>query len=138
MGNRAVITPSMQPKAPSIYLHWNGGRCSVEAFLEAARRLGLRHLQADPTADMDRLAELIARHFFNGQVGFTVYRQVLRLADTSNCDNGTFVIDRGLRIIHRYGAGWRNEEVDPEKTAAIVERIVQRAPIFTYGPEVAP
>lgn len=132
MGNRGVITPSMQPSAPSIYLHWNGGRASVEAFLEAARRLGLRRLAEDPTADMDRLAELIARHYFGGAVGFTVYRQKLENADTSNMDNGTFVIDRGLRVIHRYGAGWQREEVNAEKTREIVDHITQRAPCFSY------
>lgn len=39
MGNRAVITTSKAPdvsgaKDLGIYLHWNGGRDSVEAFLK--------------------------------------------------------------------------------------------------------
>ena len=41
MGNRAMISfkEDGQDKqlAPSIYLHWNGGRDSVEAFLEASQ-----------------------------------------------------------------------------------------------------
>lgn len=132
MGNRAVIAASSNPKAPSIYLHWNGGTASVEGFFQAARLLGMRWLGDDIGADFDRLAELIARHFFNGHVGFTVYRQELGKADTSNHDNGTYVIDRGFRVIHRYGAGCQNVEVDPEKTADIIEHILQRAPIFNY------
>jgi len=43
MGNRAVITFATYTNAPAIYLHWNGGRASVEGFLSAARQLGLRH-----------------------------------------------------------------------------------------------
>ena len=46
MGNRAIISyrEDGQDKqlAPSIYLHWNGGRDSVEAFLEASQTLGIR------------------------------------------------------------------------------------------------
>ena len=36
MGNRAVITTkeNMYNNGVAIYLHWNGGRDSVEAFLE--------------------------------------------------------------------------------------------------------
>ena len=46
MGNRALISfkEENQDKklAPSIYLHWQGGRDSVEAFLEASQILGIR------------------------------------------------------------------------------------------------
>ena len=47
MGNRAVITASLSndPQTSNdigIYLHWNGGRDSVEAFLEYCKRRGFR------------------------------------------------------------------------------------------------
>ena len=47
MGNRAVITASTAPDAPSIYLHWNGGRDSVEGFLKAARDLSIKGTSAE-------------------------------------------------------------------------------------------
>lgn len=136
MGNRAVITRHRHARAASIYLHWNGGRASVEAFLEAARRLGLRHVGADDAAFFDRLADMIAAHFFGCRVGFTVYRQPLGRADCDNRDNGLYQIDDNLTIIGREFAP-RHEEVDPDKTREIVETIMQRAPVFNFPPPAA-
>ena len=44
MGNRAVITTkeNFENNGIGIYLHWNGGRDSVEGFLEYCRRKGYR------------------------------------------------------------------------------------------------
>jgi len=56
MGNRAVITTA--PYSTSnvgIYVHWNGGRASVEGFLKACRELGYRNL-----AKLLRLVEVAA------------------------------------------------------------------------------
>jgi hypothetical protein len=39
MGNRAIITN--KDKKICIYLHWNGGRDSIEAFLTFCRMKGL-------------------------------------------------------------------------------------------------
>jgi hypothetical protein len=137
MGNRAVITYRRHPAAPCVYLHWNGGRASVEGFLEAARRLGLRHVGADDAAFFDRFAGLVARHFFGCEVGFTVYRHRLGQADRNNGDNGVFRIDDELQIVGREFAP-RVEEVNPGKTRDIVELIVARAPVFNFGPEGRP
>lgn len=140
MGNRAVITFTQDVNSPCIYLHWNGGRASVEGFLQAARELGLRRCEttgsslADKHAEafvMDDLAELIARHFFKCDVGFTVYRFNYGQADKDNQDNGVYLLNRDMTIGGRlFGRG--GEEVNAEKTAGIVEHIVQRAPHFTH------
>jgi len=53
MGNRAVITQSTADSAPAIYLHWNGGRASIDGFLQAARVAGL---YGDDPLIMDKLA----------------------------------------------------------------------------------
>ena len=49
MGNRAVLQFKHRNQynnkvetLPSIYLHWNGGRASVEAFLDVAKKLNIR------------------------------------------------------------------------------------------------
>ena len=48
MGNRAIIAlvdsdfDTGDLDAPAIYLHWNGGRASVQAFLNVAKKLEIR------------------------------------------------------------------------------------------------
>ena len=131
MGNRAVITFNTARNAPAIYLHWNGGRASVQAFIEAARALGLRHAPTTKAQaeTMDSLAELIARHFFRCNVGLTVYRQQYGSTDRDNGDNGVYLLGRDLSIVSRlYKTGI--EEINQAKTAAIVEQITTTAPAF--------
>ena len=131
MGNRAVITFSTANNAPAIYLHWNGGRASIEGFLNAARQLGLRHA---PTAQaqteaLDKLAELMARYFFRCNVGMTVYRMHYAGTDRDNGDNGTYLLGRDLTIIDRLYMP-RGEEINQAKTEAIAEQITATAPLF--------
>jgi len=131
MGNRAVITFSTANNAPAIYLHWNGGRASVEGFLSAARQLGLRHA---PTAQaqteaLDQLAEMLARFYFRCNVGMTVYRLHFAGSDRDNGDNGTYLLGQDLTILARLHHN-RGEEINREKTAAIIEQITAAAPIF--------
>ena len=50
MGNRAVITTQeyiTNPDAIGVYLHWNGGRDSVEAFLKYCDLRGFRPPDSD-------------------------------------------------------------------------------------------
>jgi len=131
MGNRAVITFDTADNAPAIYLHWNGGRASVQGFIDAARALGLRHASTDAaqTETLDQLAELLARHYFRCDVGMTVYRQQYGASDRDNGDNGTYLLGRDLSIIERFYKP-RPDEINPAKTAAIAERITASAPAF--------
>ncbi len=133
MGNRAVITFSQHKTAPCIYLHWNGGRASVEAFIKSAKHLGLHVCKSEYEEHkvMDLLAEMIATHFFETKVGMTVYREQYGRADTNNSDNGVYVLDSGLNIRKRLMNG-SQEEVDYKKTEAIFENIVSRAPAFNF------
>lgn len=126
MGNRAVITASKAKNAPCIYLHWNGGRASVEGFLAAARHLSISGCSKET---FDVLADTIAKNFFGCDVGFTVYRETYGQADKDNWDNGVYIIDRNLNIVGREFKRGR-EEVDPEKTQGIFEQIVSRAPVY--------
>jgi len=120
MGNRAVITFDTTDTAPCIYLHWNGGRASVEGFLDAAKRLNMA--TDDHVQFMDDFAALLAKHFFECEVGMTVYRELYGEADTDNWDNGTFVIDGKLAIVRRlFTRG--GEEVNAEKTKHISDQI---------------
>lgn len=133
MGNRAVITFSENKASPCIYLHWNGGRASVEAFIKAAKHLGLQSCYRNTTEHqvMDLLAEMIATHFFKTDVGMTVYRHTYGSADADNWDNGVYVLDSNLNICKRLFKR-SSEEVDRNKTYEIFEMIVQRAPAFNF------
>ena len=131
MGNRAVITFNTARNAPAIYLHWNGGRASVQGFIDAARALGLRHAPtaAAQTQALDQLAELLARHYFRCNVGMTVYRLHYAGSDRDNGDNGTYLLGQDLTILARLHHN-RGEEINREKTAAIIEQLTAAAPIF--------
>lgn len=86
MGNRAVITT--QNKDLGVYLHWNGGRNSVEAFLLYCKLKGYRCPEND-CYGWARLCQVIG-NFFGGEysVGIDTYDKL----DTDNGDNGVYII----------------------------------------------
>lgn len=97
MGNRAVITDTN--KQVGIYLHWNGGRDSVEAFLKYCELQGFR----SPTTDCygwARLTQVIA-NFFGG--GLSVGIGSLNQIGTNPGDNGLYII-KGWEIVGRDNA----------------------------------
>jgi hypothetical protein len=61
----------------------------------------------------------------------TVYREQLGNSDTSNSDNGVYVLDSNLNICKRFRNG-SADEIDRNKTSEIFEMIVQRAPAFNF------
>lgn len=125
MGNRAVLTFSNTPSAPCIYLHWNGGRASVEGFMGAARALGYHERGYSAPQLIDALAELIATHFFGVEVNKVhVYVERFGEADTDNWDNGTYILnEKDLQVIGRmFFKG--QEEWDQDKTTQIMHHIV--------------
>lgn len=98
MGNRAIITiPGNDPQKLAIYLHWNGGRDSIEAFLEYCRIKQYRTPESDPYG-WARLAQIIS-NFFGGatSIGIDTFANLDGSADG---DNGTYII-KDWRIIDR-------------------------------------
>lgn len=96
MGDRAVIAFGKKPKDIGIYLHWNGGRSSVEAFLDAAKELDVR--QGDKVYEAARLAQIIG-NFFGGTTSLGV--GTLDELDCDNYDNGVYVVNDKLEIVER-------------------------------------
>lgn len=94
MGNRAVLTT--RAKGTSCYLHWNGGRDSVEAFLKYCELKGYRSPDTD-CYGWARLVQVIG-NFFGGtlSVGIDTYDRL----DTDNWDNGVYIIE-GWNIVGR-------------------------------------
>lgn len=101
MGNRAVITASKSLDVArssdlGLYLHWNGGRDSVEAFLTYCRIQGFKS-PVDDRADWDRLAEVIF-NFFDRNSSVDV--DSCRRLDCDNWDNGVYIV-RDWEIVGR-------------------------------------
>ena len=90
MGNRAVITTreNYENNGIGIYVHWNGGRDSVEAFLDYCAYKGYRKPEED-CYGWARLAQVIA-NFFGGtnSIGMDTVNHL----DCDNWDNGVYFI----------------------------------------------
>lgn len=111
MGNRAVITTP--ERKVGLYLHWNGGRDTVEPLLKYCELQGYR----PPSQDCYGWARMcqVMGNFFGGSlsVGIGAYT-------TDECmdpgDNGIYVID-GWKIVERlqtrYGDGWERAGMRP-------------------------
>ena len=86
MGNRAVITT--EARDIGVYLHWNGGRDSIEGFLLYCKLKQYRSPECD-NYGWARLCQVIG-NFFGGEcsVGIDRYDRL----DTDNGDNGTYII----------------------------------------------
>ena len=93
MGNRAVITTSkaLEPANSTdigVYLHWNGGRDSVEAFLKYCK---LKQYRAPETDNYGwaRLCQVIS-NYFGGSTSIGIDKCCN--LDCDNGDNGTYII----------------------------------------------
>lgn len=98
MGNRAVITSkeNFENNGIGIYLHWNGGRDSVEAFLKYCELKGYRS-PTDDNYGWARLCQVIG-NFFGGSTSIGI--DVVNNLDCDNWDNGVYIIE-GWEIVDR-------------------------------------
>lgn len=114
MGNRAVIinkkdmkNGEISPNQIGVYLHWNGGRDSVSAFLKYCEYKDYR------TPDTDcygwaRLCQVIG-NFFGGNLSLGI--DCATNLDCDNWDNGVYVIE-GWKIVGRKYFDGRKEQND--------------------------
>lgn len=117
MGNRAVIVckkdliggKKINPNQIGVYLHWNGGRRSVEAFLKYCDLKGYR-TPDDDCYGWARLCQVIG-NFFGGTLSLGIDRA--ENLDCNNWDNGVYVIE-GWKIVDRLYM--RNREQYPDRT----------------------
>jgi hypothetical protein len=104
MGNRAVITFGAKgSNAVGVYVHWNGGRDSVRAFLEVCRARGYRCPTADRAYAMAGLVSVITEFF--GKGGLSVGVDTLKNLDCDNYDNGVYQVGKNWEIVGRWGEG---------------------------------
>lgn len=99
MGNRAVITTrnALENDGLGVYLHWNGGRDSVEGFLKYCE---IRSFASPENSDYGwaRLTQVIS-NFMDGD-GLSVGVEKVSKLDQDNFDNGTYVIEK-WKIVDR-------------------------------------
>ena len=121
MGNRAVITTreNFDDNGVGIYVHWNGGYDSVNAFLTYCKIKGFR------TPDKDnygwaRLAQVIAN--FMGDDGLSVGVDTVDRLDCDNWDNGVYIIE-GWEIVGReYYEGEEQHGYEPEDILEAIDK----------------
>ena len=118
MGNRAVITikENNTPKEDwqSLYLHWNGGRDTIEPLLHVAKLYGVR-CGADPSYAIARLSQLTGNTLGGTlSIGVGTYKQL----DTDNYDNGVYVVKDWEIVDREYHDGYEQQEYDFDEMVA--------------------
>lgn len=113
MGNRAVITTRENWKynGVGIYLHWNGGRDSVEPFLKYCELKGYRSPSRD-CYGWARLCQVIG-NFFGGSLSIGI--DTIWHLDRDNGDNGVYIIEDWEIVDRYYFDGAEQDEYDFEK-----------------------
>ena len=112
MGNRATLKFKDEANQPSIYLHWNGGRASVQAFLNVAKAMELR---AD-SYGVARMCQIVG-NFFGGNLSLGCNKEAFDPGD-----NGIYLI-KDFEIVGRENFDGE-EEIDEEKTKSITDFIL--------------
>ena len=112
MGNRATLKFIDEQDQPSIYLHWNGGRASVQAFLNVAKAMELR---AD-SYGVARMCQIVG-NFFGGNLSLGCNKEAI-----NNGDNGIYLI-KDFEIVGRENFDGE-EEIDEEKTKSMTDFIL--------------
>ena len=109
MGNRAVITSKeylTNPDTIGVYLHWNGGRDSVQAFLLYCKAKGYRPPDED-CYGWARLCQVVGNYFGGGlSIGIDACAHL----DCDNWDNGVYIIE-GWEIVDRRFAPEEEQQV---------------------------
>lgn len=124
MGNRAVITTKKafeEGHGTGVYLHWNGGRDSVSAFLLYCKMHGYRAPEYD-NYGWAYLSTVIG--CFMGD-GLSVGVDDIQCLDCNNWDNGVYLIEDWEIIGRKYFDGM---EQDSHPLRDMLDAIDNRMP----------
>lgn len=98
MGNRAIVKPASRNMG--VYLHWNGGRDSVEPFLEYCKLKGFRSFEDD--YGIARFCQVVG-NFFGGGLSIGIQNNIYMCNEcASGLDNGIYEV-KGWEIVGRLG-----------------------------------
>lgn len=118
MGNRAIIKPV--DSTISLYLHWNGGRDSVDAFLKYCEMKGYRGLGQDTGYGLARLAQVVGNYFGGTMsVGLCLCDGTKDSADM--IDNGIYIV-KGWDIVDRIYRGLEQDEYSLHEMIQIIDK----------------
>lgn len=106
MGNRAVITT--EEKKIGIYLHWNGGYDSVNAFLTYCKLRDFREPE-DDNYGWARLCQIIS-NYFGGDLSIGI--DTLDCLDCKNGDNGVYIIKEWEIVGREFAPRFEQNEYD--------------------------
>jgi len=122
MGNRAIIITKdgFENDGIGVYLHWNGGRDSVEAFLKYCELRNFRSPDTD-CYGWARFVQVVANFFGMGglSVGIDKYSN---LPDGDFCDNGVYIIE-GWKIVDRkcFDGGEEQDNYDRNEMIRVID-----------------
>ena len=108
-----------------VYLHWNGGRDSIEAFCKACKDAGFR----GPVSDDYGVARFVQTvcNFIGVDSGLSVGVNTLAHLDCDNGDNGVYVVDDDWQIVGREFAHGEQRAYDVDdfvtELLALMERV---------------
>ena len=112
MGNSALIMTKdgFENGGIGLYLHWNGGRDSVEPFLKYCKIKGYRPPETDGYG-WARLAQVVG-NFFGGSdsVGIEYYGKD---SDFGYLDNGVYIIENWNIIDRKHFEGIEQDNYNP-------------------------
>lgn len=114
MGNRAVITT--KAKEIGVYLHWNGGRDSIEPILQYCKAKGYvppEHNHYGWAA----LCQVINNWLGYGGCGIDLYENT----DHDNWDNGTYVIEDWEIVERLYQKRPEQNEYDFDEVQHVID-----------------
>lgn len=103
MGNRAFV--SDRNMKLGVYLHWNGGRDSIEAFCEYCRIHEFEFGTGEMPLWVSRFSQVVMNMFGPGSTSVVV--EPFEGSWTAGDDNGLYIIDN-WRIVGRYREDWYN------------------------------
>ena len=108
MGNRAVITTkeNFENNGVGVYVHWNGGRDSVEGFLTYCALKQYREPETD-NYGWARLCQVIG-NFFGGTCSIGI--DTVNRLDCNNYDNGVYFIENWKIVGRKYFRGKEQDE----------------------------
>ncbi len=123
MGNRAVITTSKALDVSKsgdlgIYLHWNGGRDSVEAFLKYCELKGYTS-PSQSNYGWARLCQVIG-NFFGGSNSICI--DYCCNLDCDNWDNGVYIIDKWEIVGRQFFEGAEQDNYDQTEMLMIIDK----------------
>lgn len=104
MGNRAIIRQA--GKHTGVYLHWNGGRDSVEAFLEYCKLKGYHDFNSE--YGLSRFCQVVG-NWFGGAYSIGIVTDVYD-KDADGLDHGIYSV-KGWDIVNRITNNRREQKV---------------------------